>query len=117
MKNISKQQAHKIQADGASYEEFRTALKIVGDKWSALILLGLLQNPQRFTEIELNCPGLSPRTLTQRLRMLEKAGLITRKTYKEFPPRTEYAATKKAHELKAALMELKKWAKKYCKSS
>jgi len=49
--------------------------------------------------------------------MLEKAGLIIRKKYKEFPPRTEYELTKKAHELKVAILELKKWARKYCKSN
>lgn len=108
----------KLHLDLASYNEFRTALKIIGDKWSALILLALFQskNPLRFTEIELECPGLSPRTLSQRLRMLVSAELITKKQYKEFPPRTEYELTKKAHELKVAIIELKKWAKKYCKS-
>lgn len=114
---MSEPRTYKIHADSTSYEEFRTALKIIGDKWSVLILIGLLKEPRRFTEIEASCPGLSPRTLTQRLRMLEKAGLITRKTYKEFPPRIEYATTKKACELRSALMELKKWAKKYCRSS
>lgn len=110
-------QPHKLHANSATYEEFRTALKIIGDKWSVLILLGLFQTPQRFTEIAANCPGLSPRTLTQRLKMLQTAGLITKKTYKEFPPRTEYFITDKARELKAAILELKKWAKKYCQTN
>lgn len=115
-KNISLT-AQKLQADSATYDEFRTALKIIGDKWSVLILIGLFQNPQRFTDIASNCPGLSPRTLTQRLKMLEKAGLITKQSFKEFPPRTEYSITTKARELKSAIIELKKWAKKYCNSS
>ena len=107
----------KLQDDPAPYQEFRTALKIIGDKWSGLILLCLFDHPCRFGEIADTIPGLNPRTLTKRLRNLEQAGLISRREYKEFPPRTEYAPTEKAHELKKAIMELKKWAHKYCEPS
>lgn len=105
---------HKLRDDPAPYRELRTAFKIIGDKWSGLILICLFDHPARFTEIIDTLPGLNPRTLTERLRRLEEAGLITRREYKEFPPRTEYAVTEKARDLKAALFELKKWAKKYC---
>ncbi|HTE22187.1 MAG TPA: helix-turn-helix domain-containing protein [Candidatus Limnocylindria bacterium] len=96
------------------YAEFKTALGILGDKWSGLVLLCLFDHPRRFVDIQNKTQGINPRTLTQRLHMLEAAGLIEKREYKEFPPRTEYRLTEKAHELKAALHELKKWAKKYC---
>ncbi len=95
-------------------QEFKQALHILGDHWSGLILLSLFEKPQRFSDIEQYSPGISPRTLTSRLQMLEESGLITKKHYKEFPPRTVYQLTPKAIALKEALMGLKKWAKKYC---
>lgn len=96
------------------YQEFKAALKILGDRWSALIIISILEQPQRFGDIEKFAVGISPRTLTQRLKMLEQLGLITRREYKEFPPRTEYAITQKARDLKPVMMELKKWSKHYC---
>lgn len=105
-----------LQSDNKEYAEFKRALEIFGDKWSAVILLCLFQKSQRFVDIQRFAEGISPRTLTQRLHSLEEFGLITRQEFKEFPPRTEYTLTQKAHDLRAALVELKKWAKKYCKS-
>ncbi len=105
-----------LSNDNQEYLQFKRALDIFGDKWSALIILCIFDEPKRFGDIEEFATGISPRTLSQRLHMLEDFGLITRKEYKEFPPRTEYSATNKAHELKAALIELKKWARKYCKN-
>jgi DNA-binding HxlR family transcriptional regulator len=106
-----------LENDNEEYLEFKTALDIFGDKWSALIILCVFEQPQRFLDIQKFASGISPRTLTQRLQMLEKAGLITRQEFKEFPPRTEYTVTQKARDLKAAMFELKKWAKKYCKAT
>lgn len=108
---------HLLEKNYEEYQEFKTALEILGDKWSALIIMCIFEQPQRFVDIQKFASGISPRTLTQRLHTLEQAGLITRQEYKEFPPRTEYSVTDKARELKAAMVELKKWAKKYCKVS
>lgn len=105
----------KFQNDPASYEELRTALQIIGDKWSVLILLCIFNESTRFSDIAAYLPDLNPRTLTAKLRNLESAGLITRHKYKEFPPRIEYALTEKAFDLKNSFAELVKWAKKYCK--
>jgi DNA-binding HxlR family transcriptional regulator len=108
---------HLLQNDNQEYLQFKRVLDILGDKWSALIIMCILDQPRRFVDIQEFAAGISPRTLSQRLHMLEEFGLITRKEYKEFPPRTEYSVTDKARELKAAMSELKKWAKKYCKNS
>jgi DNA-binding HxlR family transcriptional regulator len=103
--------------DTKEYREFKTALTILGDKWSALIILCAFEHPARFVDIQKYAKGISPRTLTQRLHMLESAGMITRHEYKEFPPRTEYSITQKTHDLKNAMLEMKKWAQKYCSYS
>ena len=116
--NISSKHAHNLlNKDNQEYQQFKRVLDILGDKWSALVILCILEKPRRFSDIQEFTTGISPRTLSQRLHMLEEFGLITRKEYKEFPPRTEYAVTDKARELKAAMQELKKWAHKYCKNS
>lgn len=104
----------KLQEDPQPFREMRNAFRILGDKWSALILIHLINKPCRFTDIENTLSGLNPRTLASKLKTLESEGLITKQEYKEFPPRTEYSATEKARELKPAMHELKKWAKKYC---
>ncbi len=114
-RELHNQFLQKLQDDPAPYQEFRTVLKIIGDKWSVLILVTLFDCPRRFGEIADELPDLNPRTLTAKLRRLEKFGLITRRKYKEFPPRTEYSVTDKAVELKKAILELKKWARKYCR--
>ncbi len=106
---------HLLENHTQEYLQFKRALDIFGDKWSALIIICVFDEPKRFGDIQDFARGISPRTLAQRLHMLEEFGLITKKEYKEFPPRTEYSVTSKARELKAAMVELKKWAKKYCK--
>lgn len=107
----------KIQEDPQVFSDVRNALRILGDKWSALILISLMDKPCRFTDLESLLNGINPRTLSKKLKTLENEGLITRKDYREFPPRIEYGATDKARELKDTMKELKKWAKKYCKTT
>jgi DNA-binding HxlR family transcriptional regulator len=108
---------HMLKKDNPEYLQFKQVLDILGDRWSALIILCIFENPKRFVDIQQYVEGISPRTLSQRLHMLEDFGLITRTEYKEFPPRSEYSVTGKARELKAAMTELKKWAHKYCQNA
>lgn len=103
----------KLSQDTGPFEEVKSALKIIGDKWSALILICLFSGDSRFKDIQETLPNLNPRTLSKRLKTLESAGLITRQKFDEFPPRTVYTPTPKAHDLREALVELRKWAKKY----
>jgi DNA-binding HxlR family transcriptional regulator len=65
--------------------------------------------PIRFGELERDL-GLSPRTLSNRLRSLVEAGLLTRHRYSEIPPRVEYEATEKARELGQLFREMEAWA-------
>lgn len=114
MKELNSQELiKKLRKDPEPFREMRQALKILGDKWSVLILIHLQDKPARFTEIEEVLGGINPRTLTQKLRALESAKLITRKKFKEFPPRIEYSTTKKALELEPTMLALRDWARKY----
>ena len=59
-----------------------------------------------------NIPGISPKTLTDRLKELEKAELIIRKSYPEIPPRVEYSLTQDGMEVRDAMLPLMEWAHK-----
>ena len=70
----------------------RTA-DIVCGKWTMLIIRDLAEGSCRFCELERSLEGISPRTLSLRLRGLEEEGVLERRTYPEVPPRVEYALT------------------------
>jgi DNA-binding HxlR family transcriptional regulator len=72
---------------------------LIGSKWTALIVHDLSEGPRRFTQLEHACHGISPRTLSERLHMLEQEGLVLRRSYPESPPRVEYALTDKGEAL------------------
>ena len=68
---------------------------LIGTKWTSLIIHDLSEGARRFTELEHACPGISPRTLSERLHMLELSGMVVRSSYPESPPRVEYELTPK----------------------
>lgn len=72
----------------------RTA-EIVCSKWTILLVRDLAAGRSRFCELERSLAGISPRTLSLRLRALEEEGIVERHTYPEVPPRVEYALTEK----------------------
>lgn len=67
--------------------------------------------PHRFVEVQERL-GLSPNTLTERLKELVEAGLLTRRAYNEIPPRVDYEATQKARELDPVFDALLAWAER-----
>lgn len=73
--------------------------RIVSGKWTLLVLRDLAAGPCRFTQLERSLSGISPRTLSQRLRVLEEEGVIAREVYPEAPPRVEYTLTPKGRDL------------------
>lgn len=85
-------------------------LSLFADKWSMLVLLSLMQGTKRYSELQRNIPDVSPKMLTQTLRSLETAALITRKIYPEVPPRVEYALTEFGASLNFPLAALLRWS-------
>ena len=69
--------------------------EIIGAKWTALLVHDLSEGPRRFSQLEHSCVGISPRTLSERLRALEHEGIVVRRSYPERPPRVEYELTEK----------------------
>ena len=70
--------------------------EIIGSKWTAIIVHDLSEGPRRFSELERSCPGISPRTLSERLRVLEQEGIITRRSARR---RVDYELTEKGEAL------------------
>jgi len=83
---------------------------ILSKKWALLIISAIGNNRKlRYNELEKKLK-ISPKTLADRLKELERTGLIKRETFAEIPPRVEYSLTKEGIELRNAIMPLMKWA-------
>ncbi len=72
---------------------------IICGKWTILVIRDLAAGRTRFCELERSLAGISPRTLSLRLRALEEEGMVERHTFPEVPPRVEYALTQKGRAL------------------
>ncbi|HSX45380.1 MAG TPA: helix-turn-helix domain-containing protein [Candidatus Saccharimonadia bacterium] len=90
-----------------------SAMQIVGNKWTALILRDLFSGPKRFCELEKSVGSINPRTLSQRLDDLEEHGIINRQSFAEVPPRTQYSLTEKGEDLLPILQQMATWGTKY----
>jgi DNA-binding HxlR family transcriptional regulator len=83
--------------------------EILGAKWTAVLVHDLSEGPRRFSELEHSCAGISPRTLSERLRALEQEGILVRRSYAESPPRVEYELTKKGSDLLPIIAEMRRF--------
>jgi DNA-binding HxlR family transcriptional regulator len=86
----------------------RTA-EIVCGKWTLLIIRDLADGRARFCELERSLKGISPRTLSLRLRALEEEGVVERQTFPEVPPRVEYALTAKGRALVPIVEQMREY--------
>ena len=87
--------------------------EIIGAKWTALLVHDLSEGPRRFSELEHSCAGISPRTLSERLRALEDEDLVVRRSYAESPPRVEYQLTEKGAALLPIIEEMRRFGHRY----
>jgi DNA-binding HxlR family transcriptional regulator len=85
------------------------ALERVGDRWSLLLVEALLEGPRRFNELQESVSGIAPNILTDRLRRLDREGVVLARPYSERPPRVEYSLTSAGRDLAGALRLLADW--------
>jgi DNA-binding HxlR family transcriptional regulator len=85
------------------------ALDLVGDKWTLLIVRDLASGPRRFVELQRLLPGISTEQLRSRLNRMVADGMLTRRRFREVPPRVEYQLTERARDLMPILGELARW--------
>ena len=89
-------------------------LDIVGERWTILILRDLVTGgPRKFQDFERSLAGISPNTLSARLKRLEEAGIVKRRFYEQHPPRAEYLLTEKGKELGPVLRNLFDWGQRH----
>jgi DNA-binding HxlR family transcriptional regulator len=84
----------------------QSVVDLLDSKWSILILRELFGGDRRTCELLAALPGISTKTLTQRLRELEAYGLVDRRIYGEIPPRVEYSLTPKGYQIKPVMVAL-----------
>ena len=90
----------------------RTA-EVISGKWTLLIIRDLADSSLRFCELERSLTGISPRTLSLRLRALEEQGIVERRTYPEVPPRVEYALTDKGTALVPLIEDMRSYGRRW----
>ena len=92
-----------------------TTFQIMGKKFTVHILRNIMiLNQNRFNQFLESIEGINPKTLSVRLREMEKNGLITRKIYPVTPPRVEYSITEKGSALSPIIMQMAEFSMKYC---
>jgi DNA-binding HxlR family transcriptional regulator len=91
----------------------KSALAVLGEKWTALLLSSLSEGTRTFSELEELVVGINPRTLSQRLDKLAAEKIIVKQLYNDHPPRYRYELTKKGTELQDVLRAMADWGDKY----
>ena len=86
---------------------YRCLEDVIGCKWSVSVLLALRDGVRRPGELERHIDGISTKVLGERLRKLQKYGLIARQRFAESPPRTEYRLTPFGEELTAVIERIR----------
>lgn len=85
-------------------------LDVIGTKWTFLIIRDLLiEGTMRFSDLLKSMNGISPKTLSLRLKTLENHGILEKKVFPEVPPRVEYTLTEKGKSLEGIFIELKRF--------
>lgn len=87
-------------------------LKVIGSRWSMMILHNLLEGKTRFGELQKELSPISPKTLSLRLKELEKEGIVKRKIIAEVPLHVEYSLTAKGQSLKNIFDDMASWGSK-----
>ena len=87
----------------------RYTLDLLGGKWKLPIIFALSQERKRFSVLERQIQGISPRMLVKELKELERHQLITRTVFAEVPPRVEYALTAAGSSIAPLLREINQW--------
>jgi DNA-binding HxlR family transcriptional regulator len=86
---------------------------IISGKWTLLIIRDLASGVKRFNQLERSLGGISPKTLSERLRLLEEEGIILRQMFAEVPPRVEYSLTVKGQDLVSVIDSMRSYGQQW----
>jgi DNA-binding HxlR family transcriptional regulator len=101
-----------ISLDNTTCPVARTA-EIISGKWTLLIIRDLASGVKRFNQLERSLHGISPKTLSERLRSLEVEGIIFRRNFAEVPPRVEYSLTEKGRDLVDLIESMRSYGERW----
>jgi len=105
------------RARGGCCPFYHEAVELVGRRWTGAILRVLMDGPMRFSEVAQAVPELSDRLLSERMKELERRGIVERTVIPGPPVRVEYSLSKMGKELEPALSELEEWAQRWLKGA
>ena len=100
-------------ANCSTHGPMQRAMSLIGDMWTLMIVYNLLSGPRRFGELRDAMGNVSPKTVSQRLKMLEEDGFVDRHAFAEIPPRVEYQLTEKGQALADILEAIKHFSEHY----
>ena len=90
------------------------ALELVGHRWTLLMVRDLLdEGSRRFQDFQQSLKGIAPAILSDRLKLMEEHGLVTRRFYSDHPPRAEYTLTDKGKDLGLVIGALATWGSRH----
>jgi DNA-binding HxlR family transcriptional regulator len=103
--------------EGTICQHFQRAAELVGQRWVPQVIYVLMSGPARYSDIHAAIPGISDAMLSDRLKDLETARVITREVTPATPVRITYALTPRGEELAAVLGELQVWAERWARAA
>ena len=92
---------------------YHEAVELVGRRWTGAILRVLMDGALRFSEVAQAVPELSDRLLSERMKELERRGMVERRVISGPPLRVEYSLSQMGRELEPALFEIQRWANRW----
>jgi DNA-binding HxlR family transcriptional regulator len=117
---VPNQEQYDLQAEACAQQHDHSGLartlELIGDKWTIALIHHLFQGKNRFGQLLKAMEGISPKTLSVRLKKLEQQGLITRQIFPEVPLHIEYFVTKKGRSLHKVIQVLDEWGNQWEKS-
>jgi DNA-binding HxlR family transcriptional regulator len=90
-----------------------TTFKIIGKRWTVLIIREILRGNTQFNRFMKNIDGITPKVLTERLRELEQLGIIRRRIVSEYPVKVEYSLTELGKGFEPVLLSAASFSMKY----
>ena len=107
------QSTHDEQHETQATHPVGRAMRLVGDAPTLMIVCTLLKGTRRFGELQAAMGAISPKTLSQRLKLLEELGFVQRQAFAEIPPRVEYQLTEKGSALADIIAAIRHFGEHY----
>jgi len=105
----------KTEDGAAPFCPVKATLGLLGRKWTLLLIMELMGGVKRFNELSHALGGVNSRTLRERLRIMEKEQLVSRRVVSHIPPWVEYSLTPKGRALFKAMDDLSHWGRRWMK--